>query len=230
MSLKFLVIPLLFLLSLSSTAHAQATGLLYDPQPPADSAYVRIIHAASTGNIDLRVDDRPRLRGLAAGSASDYMVLPAGKHTLSLHAAGQAAPLLSTPLDVNPGRAISVAFTTLKHDTKPIIVEDRANSNKLKAVIGAYHLAPEAGTLDILTADGSTKVFPALAPNTSTYLTVNPISVALMAAASGEKEGKAKTSISMEPGATYSVLLLQGEKGKLVARALQNKVERYTGK
>jgi hypothetical protein len=59
---------------------------------------------------------------------------------------------------------------------------------------------------------------------------VNPISIDLVATAAGDKLPRGRISLTMAQGGTYSIILLSGEGGKLVARALQNKIERYTGK
>lgn len=215
---------------LGFAVQAQPTGLLYDPEPPADSAYVRIVLASRDGAIDVDVDGKPRIRKLASGEASDYLVLSAGKHTIVLHPAGKPAIHLSTTLEVVRGRAMTVAFTALRADSAPVVFEDKANANKLKALLAVYHLHTGAGAVDVLTADGTTKVFSGLAPGTSSSISVNPISIELIAAKPGEKTPQARVALAMAQGGTYSVLLLPDESGKTVARASQNKIERYTGK
>ncbi len=209
---------------------AQSAGLLYDPEPPADSAYVRVLLASRDAAVDILVDGQLRIRKLGAGEASDYMVLSAGKHSIAIHASGKSAALLTAPLDVVRGRAMTVAFAALRADVAPTVFEDKANSNKLKALLTVYHLDAKAGTLDVLTADGNTKVFLGLSYGVSTSILVNPISIELMAVRSGDKTALARTSLAMAQGGTYSVLLLPGDGGKLTARAVQNKIERYTGK
>ena len=221
---------LALLSGLCVAAVAQQTGLLYDPEPPADSAYVRVILASRDSPVDVEVDGKLRIRKLATGEASDYMVFGAGKHVIALHAAGKSATLLSTSLEVTRGRAMTVAFTTLRADAIPVVFEDKANANKLKALLAVYHLDAGAGAVDVLTADGNTKVFAGLAAGTSASISVNPISIELIAAKAGDKMAQARTSLAMAQGGTYSVLLLPGEGGKTSARATQNKIERYTGK
>ena len=218
------------LVCLSLVAGAQPTGLLYDPEPPADSAYVRVVHASRGEAVDILVDGRSRISKLGSGQASDYMVLTAGKHTIEASSTGKSIAHVSTTLDVIRGRAMTVAFTTLKADAAPVIFEDKANSNKLKALLAVYHLDAKSGLLDVVTADGSTKVFSGLAYGASASLLVNPISIDLIATAAGDKVPRGRVSLVMAQGGTYSVILLSGDGGKLVAQALQNKIERYTGK
>lgn len=226
---RFLMAVLLLCLNLA--ANAQSTGVLYDPEPPADSAYVRVIVTSRESSVDVMVDGHPRIRKLGGAEASDYMVLAAGKHTIALHPAGKATAYLSTTIDVVRGRAMTLAFTALQANTVPVIFEDKANSNKLKALLVVYHLDAKAGPLDLLTADGNTKVFSSLAFGASNNaIQVNPIAIELVAAKAGDKTPKARTSLTMTQGGTYSVLLLPGEGGTLLTRTTQNKIERYTGK
>jgi alginate O-acetyltransferase complex protein AlgF len=206
-------------------ALAQSNGRLYDPEPPTDSAYVRVIVADSGAAVEVQVDGKARIPKLARQDASDYMVIPEGPHTLTLTSAGQ--PALSYKLDVVRGKSLTLAFPSLKADAQPTRFEDKGNTNKLKAVITAYHLDPKAGPITVSTADGSAKVFSDLAPGQSASLPVNPIKIELAAA-----EGKAtpvKFRLEMSAGATYSVLLTRSAQGKLQARTLSNKTERYVG-
>lgn len=218
------------LVFLNSFVLAQPAGLLYDPEPPVDSAYVRVVLASREGVVDVMVDGRLRIQKLASGDASEYMVLAAGKHTIAVHATGKSTAYFSTVFDVVRGRAITLAFTTLRADTVPVVFEDKANSNKLKALLAVYNLDTKSGGLDVLTADGNTKVFSSVAYGASAALPVNPISIDLIAVKIGDKVPLTRTSLVMTQGSTYSILLLPGDGGKLIARAGQNKIERYTGK
>jgi hypothetical protein len=186
----------------SLVAESQQAGLLYDPEPPVDSAYVRVLLASHNGAIDVTVDGRIRIQKLAAESASDYMVLSAGKHTVAIHPAGNTVASLSTSVDVVRGRAITIAFTSMRTDTVPIIFEDKSNSNKLKALIAVYHLDAKVGILDVLTADGNTKVFSGLAFGTSASILVNPISIELVSSRVGDKASLSRSKLDMAQGAT----------------------------
>ena len=209
---------------------AQPAGLLYDPEPPVDSAYVRVLLASREGVVDVMVDGRLRIQKLASGEASEYMVLAAGKHTIAVHATGKSSAYFSTTFDVVRGRAMTLAFTTLRADTVPVVFEDKANSNKLKALLAVYNLDAKTGGIDVLTADGNTKVFSGVAYGASASIPVNPISIDLIVVKIGDKVPQTRTSLVMTQGGTYSILLMPGDGGKLIARAVQNKIERYTGK
>lgn len=223
------VVMLAALVGSPGVALAQTTGALYDPQPPADSAYVRLIVASAPGPVDIWLDGKLRMANVAPALPSDYMVVRAGKHKLSLHPAGKALAFESS-LEVVTGRSITVALPSLAADAKAHIFEDKANTNKLKAVLTVYNLAPLAGSIDFLTADGATKVFSAVAPGMSASLAVNPIAVELQASKTGDKAALAKTALTLGQGQTYSIVLLPGEGDKPVLKSGINTLERYTGK
>jgi alginate O-acetyltransferase complex protein AlgF len=218
-------------------ANAQPAGLLYDPEPPADSAYVRVISVSTESALDVTVDAKPKITKLNSGDVSEYMVVPAGKRVIALHATSKSAALVSHTIDIVPGKALTVAFLSTKAGTTPTVFEDKANTNKLKSLVAAYHLDGKAGPLNLTTLDGSTKVFTNLGFGSSQSIQVNPISVELVAAKSGEAASAVASShakLSMAAGANYSVFLLPNEKGNekgnVIARAVQNKTERYLGK
>jgi alginate O-acetyltransferase complex protein AlgF len=221
------------LLCISVAVQAQPAGLLYDPEPPADSAYVRVLVVSNDSAIDVVIDGKPRVTKLNAGDVSDYMVLSAGKHTIALHNTSKTTPALSHTVEVVAGKAMTVAFASAKPGIAPTIFEDKANTNKLKSLVSAYHLDGKAGPLNLMTADGGTKVFSNLSYGGSNSIQVNPISVELVAAKVSDAAAAANsphTKLSMAAGANYSVFLMPNDKGGLTARAVQNKTERYTGK
>jgi hypothetical protein len=216
--------------SLSIGAMAQSSGLLYDPEPPEDSAYVRVLSAADLDKVSVMINGKVHGQPLANHQAGDYMVLPVGSHQIAVVPEGKKSATLSTKLDVVRGHAMTVAFVSNQPSVAPILFEDKSGSNKLKAMLSVYQLAVKPQTVDILTADGATKVFTGLAFGASGGIQVNPISVGLIAMPSGEKTPIAKTNITMGQGTAYSVFLLPGKNGKPVLSVVQNKIERYSGK
>lgn len=220
----------LWLSGLSFFVNAQPTGRLYDPEPPVDSAYVRVLVVGQAGAVNAAVDGKRRVMQLANATPSDYLVLPAGKHLLTIHAVGKDKLLVSTPLEVVAGRAMTVAYASLQPGTSPQIFEDKANSNKLKALVAVYHMDSKIGPLDVLSADGKTKVFSSVQFGQTASIQVNPINIELMLTKPAEKNALVHTPLSMTQGGTYSLVVSAGVGGKLVARSFLNKIERYTGK
>lgn len=211
---------------LVGSVHAQ--GLLYDPEPPADSAYVRVLAVSEQQAMQVAVDGKPRGGKLQQGMPGDYMVIPAGRHTISLSAGGDSATRYKTDLTVIAGRAMTVAFDADDAKAAPAVFEDHANANKLKAVLAVYPLAPQAAAVDISSADGKVSVLKGLVPGTMCNITVNPIKIELAAFRAGKS--LATMGLDMEAGGTYSILLLPAPHDGVRAQVVQNKVERYTGR
>lgn len=211
----------------SQSALAQTGSGLYDPQPPADSAYVRWLVLSAPGAVDVKVDGKARSGLAGASTIGDYMVLPATRHSFTLSSGGSSVEHVLEPAS---GRALTVVLPSLAADAKPQVFEDRGNSNKLKALITLYHLDGRAGAIDVSTADGSTKVFSNVAPGKSASLSVNPLSVELIATRMGDKNALSRALLVMSAGATYSLFVLPADGGKTVMKAGANALERYTGK
>lgn len=220
-------------LALPSLAVSQSAnrGGLYDPEPPPDSAYLRIVVVGTKAALDVSVDGKKRGIQIQDGVVSDYLILPHGQRTITLASVGGGASANSFSLEVPKGKAITLAYDGFKTDTKPRVFEDKSNTNKLKSQLSAYNLDPKAGALDVTTADGATRVFTNLSFGASNSIQVNPISVDLTAMKSGEAAKLLATpaSLSMTQGASYSVFFVPDGKGGTSARTIQNKTERYSG-
>jgi hypothetical protein len=201
------------------------TPALYDPQPPADSAYLRLLLTANASPAQVWVDDRLRLSGLAPLQPSDYLVLAAGKHSVRLQLGAAKAQFV---FEAVPGRASTAVVATVDAKSTPQILEDKTGTNRLKAMITAYHFAPLGGPVDILTADGAAKVFANLAPCQSASLAVNPVAVELIVTRAGDKTPLAKLQLQLSAGGATSLVLTPAAGTGIAAAAHANRVERYS--
>lgn len=205
-------------------------ALLYDPEPPVDSTYLRIIHTGAQRTVDVLIDGRLRMANLHSATPSAYIILPPGKHELTIRAAGKSQILVTTPLTLETGRSMTIVYNALGTSIKPLLLNDKLNANHLKAMLSVYNLTGKNGTFDILTADRKTTVFSSIDPGENMDLSVNPISVELILTKTGNKVARGKIPISMIAGAAYSILLLPGEGENPLIYIGQNKTERYTAK
>lgn len=206
-------------------AWAQGNGRLYDPEPPADSAYVRVVVSSKGPAMDVAVDGVVRIRALPGQEVSDYMVLPGGSHTVALQVSGKGQIMASKLLDVQKGKSLTLAFSTAKSDARTVVFEDKGNTNKLKAILAAYNLGAH-GSLDVATVDGSSKVFTGLAAGSSSSIQVNPITVELLAK---NEKGQGKVKLEMTQGGTFSLVAFEDAQGRPSLKVFQGRVERYTG-
>ncbi|GGJ77641.1 alginate biosynthesis protein AlgF [Deinococcus aquiradiocola] len=182
--MKFLT-PLL-LLSVTA-ASAQDMQGLYDPAPPADSAFVRVLNAP-TATLGTKAVTAGK------GAASPYVIVPQGSFTAKLGAT-------TGTLKVEAGKFYSV--TPL--NGKLVLITDQAAENRAKALLSIYNLSKNA-SIDLKTADGKTTVVNGVKPGEVGSRAVNGITVEL-AAFSGTKNLGALRSVSLERGNAYAIVV-----------------------
>lgn len=200
----------------------QAT--LYDPQPPAQSAYVRVVAGSGPENFDVWVDQKLKLSKVATATPSHYMVIPAGPHEVTLRWGNNA---VTVPLKAEASRSLTVMVANLNTQAKPTVVEDKINSNRLKAIVSAYNLT-DTQTVDVFTADGKTQVFKAVPPAGSAALVVNPVSLDYKVTAGNSPDKTlAQSQFVMTSGGAYTILISTDAAGKVRSQAYANTVERY---
>jgi alginate O-acetyltransferase complex protein AlgF len=184
----------LLLVLLLPFAWAQEEGL-YAPAPPADAAFVRILHALPDAPaFDVSIDD-VSYGELAFSQVSLYRVVTQGERTLS---AGD----MSEALTVKAGKFYTLAVTP----GGVVVTEDPNSTNRAKALLILYNLSDMA-SVDLKTADGKTDVLVGVAGGTQKSIEVNGITVDLAVSSSGA-DLQAFPGVSLERGAAYSVIVL----------------------
>lgn len=211
------------LVSSVAVVHGQQTTL-YDPQPPANAGYVRVLALPGLPALDVSAEGKPRIAQLAASQPSDYLVLPAGKQQLVVRGGKQT---LQIPVDVAASRSITVVITSMAAKVQPQIIDDKINGNRLRAVVSAY-LTTGAAPVELWTADGNTKVLGPIAPGGMAALVVNPIEFDYAVFSEGKKALLAKGHLAMTAGGAYSIVIAGSAAGPITAKAYPNTVERYT--
>jgi len=139
--MKLLLLSLIVLLSACKETQVDADVGLYDPIPPAGSAFVRFINLTDG-------EYKPAISGknypvLSAGKISPYYVTPKGNAKFS-------DELVQ---DIVPGR-----FYTLVKKDEYKFIQDKSNDNPMKATIAVYNFTAEPltlkarqGSVDIIT-------------------------------------------------------------------------------
>ena len=178
-------LPLVVYMLLTGTVFAQ-TGL-YDPAPPANSAFVRVLNAptATLGDKTVTADK---------GAASPYVVIPQGDVTIKVGS-------VSSKLKVEAGKFYSV----VPGITALTLVPDQAADNKAKALLTIYNLS-KSPAVDLKTADGKTAVVTGVKPGESGSRAVNGITVEL-AAFSGTKMLGSLKSTALQRGSAYAIVV-----------------------
>ncbi|AGX86482.1 DUF4397 domain-containing protein [Candidatus Symbiobacter mobilis] len=210
----------------STGAQAQPAGQLYDPVPPADSAYLRYVLSAVQGSLEVSLGDA--VHGVDAQKVSAYRIVRAGSHRVGVRAAGSRSPYRYIDVELTPSGATTLVFPDAAGSQPPLRFQDQANTNRLKARITLYHLADKAGPVHLQA--GTRTVFSNVAFGKTASMQVNPVSVTFDAMDAGNPTNKLATaSVSLQQGGTYSLFLLPGTLHPTLL-TLQNQTERYTPK
>ncbi|MEO7068523.1 MAG: alginate O-acetyltransferase AlgF [Rhodanobacter sp.] len=225
MKTTFLLSSVTALIAIAPLAQAQMTGRLYDPMPPDNSSYLRVLDTVPGQPVSVLVDGKVHVKSLPARTVSDYLVIPSGKHHVQVTIAGKSQGTVE--LDLVQKNAYTVVFPNAK--SHPWTFTDRTSTNKLKSMLAVYNVDPLAGPLDVKTADGKTKVFTSLEAGQPAILEVNPINVKLAVFKSGTTTASGMANLTMQRGSAYSLFLLPAANGLEIVSA-QNHRERYTGK
>lgn len=230
MKFKIILLISFFMFTCTRVGFAQNTGLLYDPEPPADSGYVRIFTPiGDIPEVSVSIDSRLRLPQIKSAHVSDYLVVKAGKHTLSLQSLSKSKPAeINLPFSVNQGEAITVALKSYQPKEDPIFFVDKKGSNKLKSMLSVYQLGHKTEQLDILSSNGKTKVFSNMAYGSVTALQVNPIKIDLMVSKSNDTKSLSDIHLEMTQGSAYSVFIIP-DTGKIIkTQVIENKIEKFS--
>lgn len=226
MKTTFSIASVFALIAVAPLAIGQMTGRLYDPMPPNNSAYLRVLDTVPGQPISVLVDGKVHVKSLPARTVSDYLVLSSGKHQVQVQVAGKSQGMVE--IDLAQKNAYTVVFPNAKGPAWTFT--DRTNTNKLKSMLAVYNVAPLLGPVDVKTADGKTKVFTALEAGKPAILEVNPINVNLAVFKSGATTASGTANLNMERGSAYSLFLLPTKGDGLEIVSAQNHRERYTGK
>ena len=161
---------------ISANALAQHDGLYPEP-PPANAAFVRVIHAfAGTGAISASVGDRVYPE-LAFQEASDYYVVLEGEHQVKIADDGQE-------ISLSAGTFYTLAVTAGEEGPHITLIEEAIANNAAKALLSLINLSHEV--VDLRLADGSMMVLEAVESMGIASIEVNPISVSLAVFAAEE--------------------------------------------
>jgi alginate O-acetyltransferase complex protein AlgF len=190
---KFALIALTLTASLATVA---AQGL-YDPEPPANSAFVRVINAG-TGEVKAGID-AVAYGAVAGQNASAYRVIPQGGHKLAAGAANKEVNVLAKRF-----------YSVIVNGSDVTVLEDPANPGQTKAGLAIYNLS-KISSIALKTDDGKTTVVNDVAPGTVKSQAVNAIKVGL-AAFNGSSKIASFPAVQLERGSTYSTIVFSESK------------------
>jgi alginate O-acetyltransferase complex protein AlgF len=196
------------LIALTLTSSLATTGListvaqgLYDPEPPANSAFVRVINAGS-GEVKAGID-AVAYGAVAGQNASAYRVIPQGAHKLAAGAANKDVNVLAKRF-----------YSVIVNGSDVTVLEDPANPGQTKAGLAIYNLSKMA-SIALKTDDGKTTVVDGVVPGSVKSQAVNAIKVSLAAfnvSSKSESKIAAFPAVQLERGSTYSTIVYSESK------------------
>ena len=201
------------------SVQAQDEGLYPDP-PPADAAFVRVIHGfadteASSHPLSLTLGDVD-FPEINFAEATDYYVVLQGEHTMQLKS---DTFNLSQEVEILAGHFYSVAVTAnaASDDDQAspaslTLLEDPLNTNRAKTLLVLSNVSA-AEVVDLKTADGSVDVLLGVEPFSNASIPVNPIQVDLATFVDGEVVTMFE-GLVLERGAIYTTIVLDGNEGQ----------------
>ncbi|MFO1242234.1 MAG: alginate O-acetyltransferase AlgF [Rickettsiales bacterium] len=132
----FLALAVVFsVFSFAKEVSAADDTALYDPTPPADSAFVRIINTTATA-VDATIGSAS-YTSVAAPGISPYRVIPQGEQEAK---AGD----VSKKVSIEAGKYYSVAITEKDGKKELVTLEDAVIKNPAKAMIYFYNFSDSA--------------------------------------------------------------------------------------
>jgi alginate O-acetyltransferase complex protein AlgF len=168
-------------------AHAQ----LYAREAPPNSAFIHIFNATPVGGVNAQIGDKSQ-PPLLPYAASTYIFLPPGNFLVQAGSHKQ-----SFTLEANHYYTVACTADGLQ------LFEFHEPLTGLKATIAFFNLL-SGTTLALKTADGTTAVFDAVAPNTSTQRPINPLRINL-ALFAGDRKVADVPPVELERGRSFSL-------------------------
>lgn len=118
-------------------------GCASDSNGPADTARIRLVHAAAGApSLDLVVGGQKVLEGIAPAQVSSFAEAPVGSQTLSLRAAGNSAVLGSLAATLQEGAEYTVMVTGSTTDLTAAMVVDTGQARPDRAHIRLINVPP----------------------------------------------------------------------------------------
>jgi alginate O-acetyltransferase complex protein AlgF len=157
-------------LGLGFTAAAEAAGdeALYDPAPPPNSAFVRVIDARGQGNLQVTVGQAGIT--VPATGVSAYVVVPAGEQDVVLSTE-------TSKITFAAGKYYTIALY-VGGNTKPTLLEDEILTNPAKSGIYVYNFS-DAPSVKLFAPKPKVAVVDDLKPGLSAFKSVNAVTVDL---------------------------------------------------
>ncbi|MDG1287760.1 MAG: alginate O-acetyltransferase AlgF [Rickettsiales bacterium] len=186
---------------------------LYDPAPPADSAFVRVIHAASAMDKVSATVGGITYGELSYPALSNYRIVKGGQHKATVGTVSQE-------LTIDAGGYFTIAL----NDAGEVkLIKDELLSNPAKARVYFYNFS-DAAQGSLFAAEHGAAILDKVNANEGGSREVNALKLALQAKA-GEAVVQEFKGVQLKRRVGTS-FLVTGKAGAYKALMLENEVER----
>ncbi len=215
-----------FALQTGTNAHAQG----------ADTR-IRFGHfSVDAEGVDVYIDGKKKMQRVPYQAVTDYVVVPAGKHTIEARGEGQAETgpaIFTVSPELAGGKSFTVAALGPVATVQAKVFEDDLSAPAAgKSKIRVIHAADGTGAVDVAQKTGEV-LFPALDYGAiSTYLEVPEGVYTLQVRPTGTKDVAFEKTVTVQPGGIYTIAALGGADKPLTVRGyidLSGKVGGKTG-
>ncbi|KPB05879.1 DUF4397 domain-containing protein [Bacillus sp. CHD6a] len=173
-----------------------------------EDAQVRILHASPDAPaVDIYVDGNLAVEGAKFKDATDYLMLPAGPHKVEVFPAGKKdQAVIAQQLEVEGGKAYTVAAVDKLANLELIAVEDTRKAPTGKALTRVGHLSPDAPTVEVGVIKGDTVFSDLSFKDFSTYQELEPGTYDLEIRTPDGKQVLDLSGTKLDKDTVYSVL------------------------
>jgi len=186
---------------------------LYDPAPPADSAFVRVINAAAGAEATaVKVGDYS-FGQLAYPAISPYSIVKQGEYDVVIGAATQK-------VTIEAGNYYTIAHTA---DSKIVPLQDELLSNPAKARVYFYNIS-DAPKAELMASDHGKAILADVASSTGNSREVNALKLNLQVKAGDVVVNDyADVQLKRRVGTSF---VLTGKAGAYKSLMVENEVKR----
>ncbi|WP_160123435.1 alginate O-acetyltransferase AlgF [Rhodovarius lipocyclicus] len=202
-----LMLRALLLMSLMAVP-AQAQQVLYEPLPPAGSAYLRVVNATAVA-----LSLRPAMAGVESVAVTQaqrvtaYAVQEnvAARPVAARLQAGEAQTEVS--LDLEPGSFNTLIVTHEGGALRATLFRDETQFNQLRARLTFYNATAGCGQASLVLEPQGQAVFQDAPPGEGRMRSVNPVT-AQVRASCGSLRSEVFALQGLEQGGVYSIWLM----------------------
>jgi alginate O-acetyltransferase complex protein AlgF len=202
------------LLVLGWTGAEAQDAALYDPAPPPNSSFVRIIDARGEGNLQATIGNVSVT--VPETGVSPYVVVPAGEQDVTLSSdAGKVT--------VDAGKYYTIAFF-VGGSPAPALLEDEVLDNPAKSGVYLYNFSDEP-SVKLFAPQPNVAVVDDIKPGASAFRAVNAVTVDL-AVMAGDQTVASFDKLALKRRSAMSFVVFGAGEAPATAVAVVNETSR----